>query len=338
MTEALQQTIDDRIQFLDERKLPAVLMPAGGESLQALVREGRDPLAAILRRHGAILFRGFGVSSAEEFREAAAMMFDNTLRTYVGGVSPRGEVMAGVYESTRFPAHLRIPQHSEMAYLPEPPRALAFYCQVEPQMGGETPLADTREIYRRIPDELRAAFEESGIAYHRYLYGPRWNIHHLTRNKLVKLHTSWMAAFATEDPAVIEKACAATGSTVRWDREEGAKISNVLPAFRRHPETGEMVWFNQVPTFLSAPKSTGFFRWLLYHIAYPDPFRRPFHATLGNGKPITLRQMNMVSDAIEAATVRFHWQRGDVLVVDNFLMTHGRMPFKGARKILVAIH
>jgi alpha-ketoglutarate-dependent taurine dioxygenase len=332
------ETIEDRLEFLDERRLPAVIRPIAGESLEMLLTGGREQLADVRRRYGAILFRGFGLSTAEDFRAAAALCFESGLRSYIGGVSPRGQVMAGVYESTRFPAHIRIPQHNEMSYLPDPPRALAFFCEVEPQYGGETPLADSRVIYKLIPAEVREIFEKAGVSYHRYLYGPRWNVHHYTRNRFVKLHTSWMAAFSTDDPAVVERAIAETGGTVTWDREEGAKINNVLPAVRTHPETGEMLWFNQVSTFLSSPDTIGYARWLLYQMAYPNPFRRPFHARLGDGRAITREQLKVVNEATERATVRFRWQCGDLLVVDNFLVTHGRMPFRGDRRILVAIH
>jgi alpha-ketoglutarate-dependent taurine dioxygenase len=330
--------IDDRLEFLNERKLPAVITSMAGESLEELLVKERDALAAVRRRYGAILFRGFGLSGAEVFHAVAALAFENGLRSYIGGVSPRGQVMAGVYESTSFPAHLRIPQHNEMSYLPDPPRELAFFCEVEPRHGGETPLADSRVIYELVPKDVREVFEQGMISYHRYLYGPRWNIHHLTRNRIAKLHTSWMAAFSTTDPGVVERACAENGGVVKWDREEGAKINNVLPAMRRHPDTGEMLWFNQVSTFLSSPQATGLMRWLLYHVLYPNPYRRPFHATLGDGRAITLAQLNAVNQAIEDATVRFRWKRGDLLLVDNYLVTHGRMPFRGARRILVAIH
>ena len=332
-----EQQIEDRLEFLDERKLPAVIRQIAGESLHTLLTDAREPLAAIRRRYGAILFRGFAIGTPEDFRTAAALCFENGLQSYIGGASPRGQVMPGVYESTRFPAHLRILQHNEMAYLPDPPRELAFFCEIEPKQGGETPLADSRLIYKLVPEEIRTTFERAGISYHRYLYGPRWNIHHLTRNRLLKLHNSWMAAFSTTDPAVVERSCAETGSTVQWDREEGAKINNVLPAVRRHPETGEMLWFNQVSTFLSSPQTIGLLPWLLYQMAYPNPLRRPFHAALGDGRPITLRQLNLMNQAIERATVRFRWQRGDLLVLDNYLVTHGRMPFQGERRILVAI-
>jgi alpha-ketoglutarate-dependent taurine dioxygenase len=30
------------------------------------------------------------------------------------------------------------------------------------------------------------------------------------------------------------------------------------------------------------------------------------------------------------------WQQGDVIVLDNFSMAHGRMPYKGPREIYVS--
>jgi alpha-ketoglutarate-dependent taurine dioxygenase len=343
MSELLEQKITEqqiaaRLEFFDDRKLPAVLKPIAGESLHSLLTNAREALAAVRRQYGAILFRGFDLRTPEDFHAVAALCFDNDLRDYIGGVSPRGQVTSGVYESTRLPAHLHIPQHNEMAYLPHPPRELAFFCEVEPQHGGETPLADSRLIYKLVPDEIRTAFASTGISYHRYFYGPRWNIHHRIRNRLVKLHSSWMSAFFTTDPAVVERSCAENGSIVQWDREEGARISSVMPAFRTHPETGEMLWFNQVATFLISPKTRGLLAWLLYQIAYPNPLRRPLHATLGDGRRITLRQLNLINEVIDDATVRFRWQRGDLLLLDNYLITHGRMPYRGDRRILVAIH
>jgi alpha-ketoglutarate-dependent taurine dioxygenase len=88
------------------------------------------------------------------------------------------------------------------------------------------------------------------------------------------------------------------------------------------------VWFNQVSTFLAVPAEIGIWRWLLY---------RSLHATLGNGDPIRLRELIAIYKAIESATVAFPWQRGDFLLIDNYLVTHGRLPFRGNRRILVSI-
>jgi hypothetical protein len=274
----------------------------------------------------------------EDFQAAAAQCLGDALRPYVGGISPREKVAAGVYESTRFPSYLRIPQHNEMSYLPDPPRTIVFFCEVAPDDGGETPLADARVIYKRIPADILQRFEQQGIRYSRYLYGPRWNPVNRLFNLISELHTSWMEAFATRDRSVVECVCAEQGGSVHWDWELGARIANHLPPARLHPETGERVWFNQAASFLVTPKSTGLPRWLLYSAAHPFPDRRPFHATLGNGESISRSQVNRINEAIESATIKFRWQRGDFLLVDNYLVSHGRMPYKGDRRILVAMH
>ena len=75
--------IDERLTFLNEMQLPAVITAIHGEPLVELLAARREPLAAILRHYGAILFRGFGLRTAEEFQAAAAECFGDVLRPYV---------------------------------------------------------------------------------------------------------------------------------------------------------------------------------------------------------------------------------------------------------------
>jgi alpha-ketoglutarate-dependent taurine dioxygenase len=338
MAASLESSPDNRLDFFNEQKLPAVIAASKGESLLELLNNSAQALSAIQRRYGAILFRGFGLRGAEDFHAAAARCFAGTLRPYLGGVSPRAQVRSGVYESTRIPSYLRITLHNEMSYLPDPPRALAFFCEVEPSQGGETPLADSRAIYQRIPAPIRARFETHGVRYHRHLYGPRWYSPTRAFSRILELHASWTTAFSTGDRSQVERVCAQQGATVRWNWEGSALVTNTLPGVREHPETGEKVWFNHVSTFVATPRTAGLARWLLYHAGFPSPRSRPFHATLGNGDPFRLAELNCINDAMDSATVKFRWQRGDLLLVDNFLVAHGRMPFRGQRRILVAIH
>jgi alpha-ketoglutarate-dependent taurine dioxygenase len=336
MKETATSSLDARLEFLHDLKPPGVLRAQPRESIHALLAGKESWLEHALTRNGAILFRGFGLS-AKEFRDLSAQLFGDSFRPYLGGTSPRVQINEGVYESTRFPRSLSLPLHNEMSYLPEPPRRIAFFCDVPAASGGETPLADSREIYQRIPPAVRAVFETSGIRYHRYFYGPGWNAVSSAIHRLAPLHRSWMAAFQTTDRAEVEKICARQGVSVEWDNEDGVLLTNTLPAARQHPVTGETIWFNQATAFLLTPRSAGTLRWLLYQLAWPNARRRPFYASFASGEAITLRQLNDVNEAIGGAATRFAWHRGDLLLLDNYLVAHGRMPFRGQRRILVAM-
>jgi len=326
-----------QIEFLNQQKLPVVIRPMAGESLPEYFSAAGGSIVETLRQHGAILFRGFSLRTADEFQAACACLFKNELHSYIGGISPRRELLPGVFESTQLPAHLHMPQHNEMSYLPAPPRTIVFFCEVEPTEGGETPLAGSRAILEAIPVALRKKFERYGVRYHRQMYGPRRNALYAALNRWLKVRRSWMETFSTTDRAEVERICAMQGGTPHWDHEEGLSVTTNLPATRRHPETGEPLWFNHVASFLVSPRSMGRWRYWLYRLAYTDPLKRPAHATFGNGDPITADQLKTIHRAIDGATIRFRWQQGDFLLLDNFTVTHGRMPFRGNRRILVAM-
>lgn len=68
-------TIEERLELLNERRTPAVIAAAKDEQLRELLEREREALAAALLKHGAILFRGFGLKTAEDFQATAALCF-----------------------------------------------------------------------------------------------------------------------------------------------------------------------------------------------------------------------------------------------------------------------
>ena len=63
----------------------------------------------------------------------------------------------------------------------------------------------------------------------------------------------------------------------------------------------------------------------------------PRHVYYGDGTPIEDSVVAEISEIYEQQAVRFQWQPGDVIVLDNMLVAHARDPFEGTRKILVAM-
>jgi hypothetical protein len=84
-------SVENRLVFLNEQKLPAVITAAQGESLLEFMDSTPKELEAIRQRYGAILFRGFDLRTAEDFHTVAAHCFGDTLRPYLGG-KPAGPV------------------------------------------------------------------------------------------------------------------------------------------------------------------------------------------------------------------------------------------------------
>src|SRR5262249_16830844 len=138
----------------------AVVRPrrsAPPEDLADMVAAERRHLDELLLRHGAILLRGFGDTSADDLSRVVAPVGGPPV-AYFAGISPRTRVARDVYTSTELPPAVRIPLHSELAYLDAYPRHLWFACVTPAPEGGETWLADNRTILREIDPTVRERF------------------------------------------------------------------------------------------------------------------------------------------------------------------------------------
>jgi hypothetical protein len=120
--------------------------------------QNRPLVEALLLERGAVLFRGFDVTSPDDFHGVVASWSPDLLN-YTYGSTPRKRSGAeGVYSSTEYPADRSIPQHNEMAYARSWPSHLWFYCHQPSAAGGATPLTDVRELTRRLDPGMVAQF------------------------------------------------------------------------------------------------------------------------------------------------------------------------------------
>jgi len=59
--------------------------------------------------------------------------------------------------------------------------------------------------------------------------------------------------------------------------------------------------------------------------------------TFGNSKPITAEHMARAIELSEELTRDIAWQAGDVALIDNYKVMHGRHPFAGKRRVLASL-
>lgn len=323
-----------KIGFLNERKLPVLIEPdtdeanagqaAGVDRLASVCSENREVLQNYLFGHGALLFRGFAIDASEDFERFVRRFSGKNLLDYAGGVSPRVELTkGGVYTSTEYPPHLSLALHNELSYSDKFPAHVYFCCLVAPDAGGETPIGDSRRILQTVPPEIVDEFRAKKIRYVRNLYGNAGS------------GFSWQDAFETSDKASVEHYCRQSNIEYKWKTDGGLRLRQIRPATIFHPATGEEIWFNQADGFHPSNLDAETYKYFISLAGSEENFR--LNARFGDGSPFDVAALEEIRRALKKETVVFPWRAGDVLVLDNLLTAHGRAPFSGARRIVLAM-
>lgn len=314
-----QRPLVERGYLAMDQPLPLVLRPSVEDvDLAAWGETNRAKVEQELFTHGAILFRGFPLKGAEDFEQVARALCPSLFGDY--GDLPREKAGRHLYGSTPYPADRAILFHNESSHLQRWPLKQSFFCVQAAQAGGETPIVDCRKMCERLRPELREKFQGRALMY--------------VRNFTPGFDVSWQDFFHTEDRVVVEQTCRQHGVEWDWTSDGGLRTRQVCPALVKHPKTGDWVFFNQIQ---------------LHHISYLEPAVRnslvdvlgiervPRNVYFGDGSPIDDDTAAEIGALYEEMSVRFPWQNGDLLMLDNMLVAHARLPFVGPRKIVVAM-
>lgn len=303
----------------DEGSPPAVLVPRrAGVDLAAWLRSERDRVERDLIANGAMLFRGFDVGSATELSAIATAFGD--LVEYVEPSQPRAQYQENVYVSSEYPSYYSIPLHGELSYTYVWPRKAVFLCKRPSASGGQTPIADARTVLARLDSGVRERFMSKKIMYVRN-YGDGFIV-------------PWQEVFKTSSREVVEEYCRANGPmTCEWLGGGRLRTRQVRSAVAHHPDTSQMVWFNQVHIFHIHSLGAATKARLLEEFGEEN---LPVHARYGDGTPISDDDIQHIIDTYHECSVAFDWQQGDVLLADNLLFAHGRNAFEGEREIITS--
>jgi alpha-ketoglutarate-dependent taurine dioxygenase len=276
-----------------------------------------------LLEHGAILFRGFNINTPSAFARFARSVTP-ALMSSIQSNSPRTKLTAGIYTSTEYPAEYQLSMHSEYAYSHKYPARLFFCCVVEPERGGETPIADNRKILKRLDSSIVEEFKRKQVSYLRNLHGGNG------------FGLSWQSTFQTTDRSVVEQHCRDLSIDLEWKTDGGLRLRHTFDAVVTHRRTGEQAWFNQAPQFHPSDYPTEIYESLL-SLYKGRETELPENACFGDNSPIDMSVLRHIRETMYKQAAVFPWREGDVMMLDNVLTCHGRMPFFGQRKILLAM-
>jgi alpha-ketoglutarate-dependent taurine dioxygenase len=362
---------NERAQPTREGQLPLVISPsdpAVAKRLEDFTAAHSEQIMGDVAAHGAILFRGFEVSSVYHFQQGILS---------IRGMKGMDDVMmseAGrtIIDGTRFVLHtnqffktggtLALGDfHNENYYVPDVPRFISFFCLQPSRRGGETGLLNTAGLYRALPDGLKRELEAEACQVATIPFADVLARYQLTGEQL-------------------ENFCRTAGLRV-IERDNTRFIVIYKPSVFVHPVTNEKalsINFSgvlgsvglraaMVDSFL--PDYAGS-RWMLHRLVWRWPFlvEGPKHLRflLSNPKAIwhgtsqavrafvqgervasskNVRPRHRIAALIRdesvgtfAASVRqnfsaFPWQKGDVLLIDNIKTAHAGMAGAGKREI-----
>lgn len=324
--------------FINEKKLPLVVEPTKNCSFEEFlneVRENKGDLAKKILTFGGILFRGFPVAGVDQFNGVIEALGLGKSLSYVGGDTPRDKVKGKVYTSTEAPPSFMIPLHNEMSFIKYFPKHIYFYCDTPAEEGGETTIADARSIYKSIDPSIKERFVQNGLKYISNFYGQSKLLDWI--NRFQRAHKTWMDAFETSKKEEVEKKCQENEFGYKWCKKDWLQVIYNSPSVITHPETGERAWFNQAHLYDYNPRLLGFWSWLGAKVVYCRKNTIMHQIYYGDGTPVAKKDLYHVMDVLEGETIKYPWEKGDVLVLDNILAMHGRAPFAGKRRILASM-
>lgn len=283
------------------------------------VRESRAELDQQAREFGTVLFRGFPLETDQDL-DAFIRAFDYPNFPYEESLSNAVRVnrTERVFTANEAPPDVTICLHHEMAQTPVYPGRLFFFCEQPAETGGATPLCRSDILFDRLESEFpdfMADCESKGLLY--------TSIMPAENDPTSGMGRSWQSTFRAESREEAEERLKGLGYSWEWLPDGCLRCTTPVLQAVMEVEPGRKTFFNQL--------IAAFHGW-------KDSRNDPTKAiAFGDGSPLNPETMDAVARIAEGLTFDVPWQKGDVALVDNRIVMHGRRTFSGTRKVLASL-
>jgi len=299
------------------REFPHIIEYNG--DLAAYIQGHHNDIDTELAASGAVLFRGFDVGNSTKFDEAIiAYGAENFAYKESLSNAVRVNVTPRVFTANEAPPDTSIYLHHEMAQTPIYPSKLFFYCEVAANKGGATPICRSDILLEKLiveaPDFVENCIEK-GVCY--------TSIMPAQDDAKSGQGRSWRSTLSVDNTQAAEQRLDRLDYEWEWQADESLRVTTPKLDAVKKLDDGRNVFFNQLIAAFrgwsdirnTASKSISF----------------------GDGMPITTDDMAAAIRIADEISYDLKWRAGDVVLIDNFIVMHGRRPFEGKRRVLASL-
>ncbi|KAK1484229.1 hypothetical protein CCUS01_03941 [Colletotrichum cuscutae] len=313
---------------------PTGLVPPVVESAAALRALGDSgKLQDLLDKHGAVLVRGAGNASAETFSKlvgAAEKGRGSYPHVQIGLAGKRTPLADNVWTANEGSPSTRFYQHNEKAPKGE---------FIPILRGGATPIASSANVFEKVQAEIPELVEEiskRGLGMKMVFRAPG-NEAKVNQFNWAGEHSFGQELTPEDDEATtkqkVEKQVRKLTSDFKWNEDGSLELTQHIPGIRRLPASGRPVWFNGLVGRHGITRDIGALD--PPHIGRDGMTYLP--SVYGDDTEIPRRLLDKLIDVIDKEEISLILEEGDLLLVDNFQVSHGREPWEGDRQILVSM-
>lgn len=289
-----------------------------GQSLANYLHANGEPLARELLRRGSLLLRGPAPLTAAAFHGTAATFIGEFFDS-AGEHTPIRE-HARVFNPVRYSPQHRLLWHNENSFNTRFPQIIAFGCVRPADKGGDSLLVDARAMVKALAPSVVEEFRRKRVRY--------------VRRMGLGVDRGWKDIFGTASRTEVEARCAAQDFSFRWLGNNVLETVSVRDATLIHPDTGIECWFNQIqhwhPRCLDPQDRKDL-------VTLLGEERLPRDCSFADGSRISDAVMDHILETYAAQEWRIACRAGDVLIIDNVSIAHGRSAYQGPRELLVAM-
>lgn len=289
----------------------------------------------LLSKHGAVVLRNLGGSDADilaQYIKTISINSGDEFFVQKGSVAQRTEINEILTTANEGLPSRIIFQHNEFSRFIKYPTKLFFVCSKINGEGGETPIVHGGEFFNDVfkkEPEFTKELAKKGLYMEQI-----WPLD--TSN-----NTSWSDKFCfgkdidkNRDDIEQQKTIAGKLAEVtvsadyEWDTNNNFVVHQHTKAIRIYkPRQGKEFpcFFNSIATFYGNFKHG------------MGGHKKTTSIKFDDGKDISTQYLDTILQSSIELAYSHKWVQGDIVIIDNYQVSHGRLPWKGERKILVSM-